>query len=59
MRVIISSLQQNMRKGRIREIRHVTSRQQLADVLTKKGVSADSIIDTVSSGTLERDETSS
>ena len=59
MRVIISSLQQNIRKGRIREIRHVSSKQQLADVLTKKGVSTDSILDVVSSGTLNMDETSS
>ena len=58
MRVIISSLQQNMRKGRIKEICHVSSKEQLADVLTKKGVSSDSILDLVSSGTLNMNETS-
>ena len=47
-----------MRKGRIKEIRHVSSKEQLADVLTKKGVSSDSILDLVSSGTLNMNETS-
>ena len=55
MRVVISSLQQKIKNGRIREINHVKSHQQLADVFTKKGVNPDLIIDTVSSGTLGPD----
>ena len=56
MRVVLSSLQQQMKNGRIEEIRHVKSQNQLADIMTKKGVSADFIIDTVSNGTLKVDE---
>ena len=55
MRVIISSLQQHMKTGRIKEINHVSSKQQLADVFTKKGVSSDTITNIVSSGTLTFD----
>ena len=58
MRVILSSLQQQMKKGRIKEIHHVPSQQQLADVLTKKGVNSDFILDTVSTGTLKIDRIS-
>ena len=57
MQVIVSSLQQQMRNKRIKEIHHVRSNQQIADVFTKKGVSSDKILDTVSSGTLEIDRT--
>ena len=57
MRVIVSSLQQHMKKGRIKDIHHVSSQQQLADVFTKKGVAPDNIIHTVSSGTLKLDRT--
>ena len=55
MRVIISSLQQHIRNGRIKDIHHVNSKQQLADIFTKKGVSSEYILDSVSSGTLELD----
>ena len=57
MRVIVSSLQQQMRNKRIKEIHHVRSNQQIADVFTKKGVSSDKILDKVSSSTLEIDRT--
>ena len=50
MRVVISSLQQHMRTGRIKNIQHVSSKQQLADIFMKKGVSSDLILDTVTSG---------
>ena len=53
MRVVISSLQQHMKTGRIKQINHVNSKQQLADVFTKKGVSTDFILDTVTSGVLD------
>ena len=57
MRVIVSSLQQHMKKGRIKDIHHVSSQEQLADVFTKKGVNSDNIIDTVSSGILKLERT--
>ena len=58
MRVVISSLQQLMKSGRIQSIHHVKSNDQLADVFTKKGVCSDLILDTVSSGTMNIDRTS-
>ena len=58
MRVVISSLQQHMKTGRIKNIQHVTSKQQLADIFTKKGVSSDLILDTVTSGSLKIDSAS-
>ena len=57
MWVIISSLRQNIRKGKIEKIWHVSSKEQLAHVLTKKGVSLDCILDTVSAGTLKIQKT--
>ena len=58
MRVIISSLQQLIKSGRIQAIHHVKSKDQLADVFTKKGVCSDLILDTVSSGTMDIDRAS-
>ena len=55
MRVVISSIQQQMKRGRIKTIKHVNSKQQLADVMTKKGVSPDNILDIVTRGTLDFD----
>ena len=57
MHVIISSLQQQMKNKRIKEIYHVKSQNQLADIFTKKGVCSDIILDTVSNGTLNIDRT--
>ena len=58
MRVIISSLQQLMKQGKIKAIHHVKSQQQLADIFTKKGVNSNLILDTVSSGTMNIDRNS-
>ena len=44
MRVVISSIQQNIKRGRIQDIFHVKSRDQLADVFTKSGVHSDRIL---------------
>ena len=55
MRVIISSLQQLIKSGRIRAINHVASKDQVADVFTKKGVNTNLVLDTVSNGTLNID----
>ena len=56
MRVVLSSLQQQIKNGRIKDVKHVKSQNQLADIMTKKGVSADFILDTVSNGTLTYDK---
>ena len=55
MRVVISSLQQMIKSGRIESIHHVNSKDQVADIFTKKGVCSNLILDTVSSGTLNID----
>ena len=56
MRLVISSLQQYMKNGTIKQINHVSSKDQLGDVLTKKGVLADKIIYAVSKGSLVYEE---
>ena len=58
MRVVLSSIQQKMKTQRIMKVNHVKSSDQLADILTKKGVSADFILNTVSNGTLKFDKVS-
>ena len=50
MRVVVSSLQQKIKSGRIKNVFHVQSSNQLADVLTKKGVSKENILNTVKQG---------
>ena len=56
MRLAISSLQQHIKEGVIKRINHVSSKDQLSDVLTKKGVLTDRMIDAVSKGTLLYEE---
>ena len=53
MRVVISSIQQYMKNGTIKDVHHVSSKDQLGDVFTKKGVSSNNIIRTVSQGILD------
>ena len=50
---MISSIQQYMKMGTIRDVQHVSSSDQLADILTKKGVSSEKIIRAISKGVLE------
>ena len=52
MRIIISSIQQYIKKGIIKDIIHVSSKDQLSDILTIKGVLSEKIIHAVSEGTL-------
>ena len=52
MRVIISCIQQYMKNGTIKDIHHVKSSEQLADVFTKYGVSDHKIVESVSNGNL-------
>ena len=56
MRVVISSLQQHVKSGRIRDIVHVKSGDQIADVFTKKGVSTEKILKTVRIGSLKNED---
>ena len=61
MRVVISCLQQYITNGIIKDIIHVKTDQQLADVFTKRGVNGQNIIDVTSTGAIvhnkEKDET--
>ena len=41
MRVVISSIQQNIKNKTILDVLHVKSRDQIADVFTKSGVKTD------------------
>ena len=52
MRVVISSIQQNMKRKRIQDIFHVKSQDQLADVFTKSGVHTDRILNVMLSGSM-------
>ena len=52
MRVVISSIQQHMRDGIISDVRHVRSKDQLADIFTKKGVSCDRLLEVIHGGNL-------
>ena len=53
MRVVISSIQQYIKSGVIKDVNHVASKYQLGDIFTKKGVSTENIIKTVSEGFLD------
>ena len=52
MRVVISSIQQNIKNGIIKSVTHVSSKQQLADIFTKKGVSSHSLLSVIEDGSL-------
>ena len=52
MRVVISSIQQYMKKKIVSEVKHVTSADNVADVFTKKGVSTERILTVIDNGTL-------
>ena len=55
MRVIISSLQQKLKDGRIQDVQHVSSNFQLADILTKRGVSNYMLLKALEEGTIPDD----
>ena len=52
MRVVISSLQQRLKNGEIEDIIHVTSKEQLADVLTKRGPTDHILLSSIENGIL-------
>ena len=52
MRVVVSSIQQRMKKNIISEINHVKSEDNIADVFTKKGVSTNRIMTAIEKGSL-------
>ena len=56
MRVVLSCIQQQIKAGIVKDVHHVRSEDQLADVFTKKGVKNLKIIDAVSKGKLEEIE---
>ena len=53
MRVVISSIQQNLKNKRIKNIYHVKSCDQIADVFTKSGVNTERILSAIQNGTLK------
>ena len=55
MRVVISSLQQHLNDNTVKDIIHVKSKDQLGDIFTKKGVSAERILNVVKKGTILHD----
>ena len=50
MRVVISRIQQLIEDKTIKDIVHVSSKDQIADILTKKGVSSERIVNTLKTG---------
>ena len=54
MRVVISSLQQKLKQRTIEDIEHVSSQFQLADILTKKGVSSFMLLKSLEEGYLPK-----
>ena len=50
MRVVISRIQQLIEDKTIKDIIHVSSKDQIADILTKKGVSSERIVNTLKKG---------
>ena len=52
VRLIISAIQQSIDDGTISDIIHVSSKEQLADIFTKKGVSSEKLLECLDSGNL-------
>ena len=52
MRVVVSSLQQHLQQKVVREVQHVKSSDNIADIFTKKGVATDRILTVLRSGSL-------
>ena len=52
MRVVISRIQQLLREKIVTDIVHVKTKDQVADILTKKGVSSDKILTILNEGNI-------
>ena len=52
MRLVISSIQQSIRDGKVSDINHVSSENQLADAFTKKGAKIETLLEVLNSGNL-------
>ena len=52
MRLVISSIQQSIDDGTISDVIHVSTKDQLADIFTKKGVKSDKLLECLASGNL-------
>ena len=53
MRIVISKIQESINEGHICDVRHVSSKDQLGDVMTKRGASSDKLISALENGRLE------
>ena len=51
--VVISKIQEHISNGAVFDVRHVTSKDQLGDVLTKKGVCSEKILSVLQTGKLQ------
>ena len=56
MRVVISKIQEHLSSGTIFEVKHVSSKNQLGDVLTKRGASPDKLLVVLETGKLIQTE---
>ena len=52
MRVVVSSLQQHLQQKIVKEVNHVKSADNIADVFTKNGVNTNRIVQVLKSGSL-------
>ena len=55
MRVVIAKIQEQLTNGVISDVIHVTSKNQLGDVFTKKGACTDKILSVIPKGTIEHE----
>ena len=53
MRVVISKIQEHLLSGIISEVKHVSSKDQLGDVFTKKGACSKNILKVLENGYIE------
>ena len=53
MRVVISKIQEHLLSGRVIDVQHVCSKDQLGDVFTKKGASPDNLLRVLENGYIE------
>ena len=56
MRVVVSSMQQKIKEGKIKDVFHIGSKEQIADILTKKGVSNHLLLETLKTGSFKTPE---
>ena len=52
MRLVISAIQQSLKDGTVSDVMHVSTKDQLADIFTKKGVNSEKLLECLHSGNL-------